>query len=66
MLTPRSQKRLALCFGALGIALMGADLMITQNFFTHVAELMAASIACFIIALLLDRKASQRESKGKD
>lgn len=63
MLTPRSQKRIALGFGALGIGLMGADLLITQNFFIHVAELMAASIACFIIALLLDRRASRAESK---
>ncbi len=35
---------------------MGADLLITRSFFVHIAELMAASIACFIIALLLDRK----------
>ena len=34
---------------------MAADLLITQNFFVHTAELMAASITCFIIALLLDR-----------
>lgn len=63
MLSSRSKKRLALCFGALGIALMAADLMITKNFFSHVAELMAASIACFIIALLLDRNASQGETR---
>ncbi len=39
--------------------------MITGNFFVHVAELMAASITCFIIALLLDRNADQTKSKEK-
>ncbi len=65
MLSFRNKKRLALCFGVLGIGLMGADLMMTGNFFIHVAELMAASITCFIIALLLDRNAEQTESKEK-
>jgi hypothetical protein len=65
MLTPRNQKRLALFFGVAGIGLMGADLMITGSFFIHTAELMAASIACFIIALLLDRKASQSKTPEK-
>ncbi len=58
LLSPRNQKRLALGFGVCGIGFMGADLMITGSFFIHVAELMAASIACFIIALLLDHRAS--------
>lgn len=66
MLSSRNQKRLALCFGVLGIGIMGADLMITGNFFVHVAELMAASIICFIIALLLDRNAGQKKSKEKN
>jgi uncharacterized membrane protein len=65
LLSPRNKKRLALFFGVLGIGLMGADLMMTGNFFVHVAELMAASITCFIIALLLDRNADQTKSKEK-
>ncbi len=66
LLSPRTQKRLALGFGVFGIGFMGADLMITGNFFVHVAELMAASITCFIFALLLDRKASQPKSTQKN
>lgn len=65
MLSPRNQKRIALCFGVLGVGLMGADLMITGNFFVHVAELMAASIICFIIALLLDYKANKQIKQEK-
>lgn len=42
---------------------MGADLLMTRNFFVHIAELMAASISCFIIALLLDRKPAQPKSE---
>jgi len=57
---PRTIKRISLAFGLLGLLLMGVDLLITRNFFSHVAELMVASIACFIIALLLDRKAERR------
>jgi len=57
-MTSRTQKRLALGFGVMGIGLMGVDLMITRNIFVHTAELMFASIACFIIALILDRKAA--------
>ncbi len=44
----------------LGIALMGVDLMITQNFFTHIGELMAASSSCFFLDLVCDR-----DQKGK-
>ncbi len=49
------RKRLAMGFGVLGIALMGVDLMMTRNFFTHIGELMAASIICFVLAIVLDR-----------
>jgi len=49
------RKRLAMAFAVLGICLMGVDIMITRNFFTHVGELMIASILCFVIALTLDR-----------
>jgi len=65
MFSPRNQKRVALFFGVVGVGLMGADLMITGSFFIHTAELMAASISCFIIALLLDRKASQAKNEKK-
>lgn len=42
-------------FSVLGIVLMGVDILSTRNFFIHIGELMAASIACFVIALILDR-----------
>ena len=66
MLSPRYQRRLALGFCVFGIGLMGADLMITGSFFVHVAELMAASILSFIIALLLDRRANRPKSGTKN
>lgn len=50
-----SRKRLAMFFAVLGIVLMGVDLMMTRNFFTHVGELMVASILCFVIGIVLDR-----------
>lgn len=62
MLSRKTRKRLAMWLGALGIALMGVDLYLTRDFFTHIAELMLASIACFVLALLLDRSASGREN----
>ncbi len=49
------RKRLAMLFGVFGIVLMGVDLMMTRNFFVHIGELMAASLLCFVLALLLDR-----------
>ena len=62
MSKPSTLKRLALAFGIGGVVLMGIDLLITRNFFTHVAELMASSIACFVIALILDHKAGGKKS----
>ena len=50
-----TRKRLAMTFSVLGIALMGLDILMTRNFFVHVGELMAASILCFVVALVLDR-----------
>lgn len=43
---------------------MMVDLLLTGNFFVHIAELMAASIACFIIALVLDRLAERNKGQG--
>lgn len=63
LFSPRNKKRLALFFGVIGIGIMGADLLITGSFFVHVAELMVASIACFIIALVLDRRASHQKAE---
>jgi ABC-type microcin C transport system permease subunit YejB len=62
-----TRKRLAMFFAVLGIGLMGVDLMITRNFFTHVGELMVASIVCFVIGIVLDRDSGgkpEREKKG--
>ncbi len=61
-----TRKRLAMTFSVLGIALMGVDILSTRNFFVHVGELMAASILCFVIALVLDRDPKgRRGSPGK-
>ncbi len=51
-----NRKRLAMAFAILGTALMGVDLMLTRNFFSHIGELMAASLACFVIGIILDRQ----------
>lgn len=59
-----NRKRWSMTFAVLGISLMGVDLLLTRNFFTHIAELMVASIACFILALVLDRGAG-REQQDK-
>lgn len=50
-----TKERLSMSFGVLGILLMGVDLMMTQNFFTHIGELMLASLLCFVIAIVIDR-----------
>ncbi len=34
---------------------MGIDLILTRDFFTHIGELMAASLLCFAAAIYLDR-----------
>jgi ABC-type proline/glycine betaine transport system permease subunit len=52
-----TRRRLAMPFAVIGIALMGVDILATRNFFVHVGELMAASLACFVVALVLDRTA---------
>lgn len=49
------RKRWAMGFAVLGMILMGVDLLMTRNVFVHIAELMGASILCFVCALLLDR-----------
>jgi len=62
MLSIKQKKRLSLGFGILGVVLMGVDLLITGNFFSHIAELMLSSILCFILALILDRAAQGDET----
>lgn len=61
-----TRKRLSMFFSATGICLMGVDLMMTRNFFTHIGELMAASVVCLVIGIVLDRdpkKATSRPTK---
>ncbi len=60
-----TRKRLAMAFSVLGIGLMGVDLMMTRNFFTHIGELMALSIFCFVIGIVLDRE-PDREKRSKE
>ncbi len=57
------RKRLAMLFCVLGVVLMGVDLLLTRNIFTHIAELMGASLLCFIIGLTLDRSADRQNSQ---
>lgn len=53
-------------FAVLGMGLMGVDLLLTRNFFVHIAELMAASILCFVCALLLDRGPTRSRADDGD
>lgn len=61
-----TRKRLAMAFSILGVALMGVDLMMTRDFFVHIGELMAASILCFVIGIVLDRPPRRPLSSGGD
>ena len=56
-----TRKRLATAFTVLGVGLMAADLLITGSIFVHTAELMAASILSFIIALVLEHAPGARK-----
>jgi hypothetical protein len=58
-----NRQRVAMGFALLGTLLMGVDLLLTGNFFVHIGELMAASILCFIIALVLDRTSDRRQEE---
>lgn len=49
------RKRLALMFAVAGVVLMGVDLSLTRNFFSHIGELMVLSLLCFATGLVLDR-----------
>lgn len=59
-----SRRRLAMLFSCIGIALMGADLLITRNVFTHIGELMAASILCLVLGIVLDRPPKNAQRNG--
>jgi len=50
-----TRSRIATALAVTGIVLMGVDLMITRSLFIHVGELMAASLLCFVSALVVDR-----------
>lgn len=61
-----TRKRLSMLFCSIGIGLMGVDLLMTRNFFVHIGELMAASIICLIIGLVLDRRSGEdRENAAR-
>jgi len=47
---------LAIFFSATGIALMGVDLLMTRNFFSHIGELMVLSVLCLAAGIVLDRR----------
>ncbi|NCO50865.1 MAG: hypothetical protein GW875_02035 [Deltaproteobacteria bacterium] len=50
-----TRRRMSQCCAALAVVLMVVDLLVTGSFFVHSAELMTASVGCFIAALLLDK-----------
>lgn len=56
------RKRLALLFSVAGIVLMGVDLSLTRNFFTHIGELMVLSLLCFATGIMLDRDPRPKNS----
>jgi hypothetical protein len=55
MRLPGNRKRWAMGCALCGMVLMGVDLLVTRNFFIHVAELMVPSLICFALALFIDR-----------
>lgn len=57
MKLPGHRRQWAIGFALLGVVLMGVDLLVTRNFFVHVAELMIPSLFCFVLALVIDRGA---------
>lgn len=61
-----TRRRLATAFTVLGVLLMAADLLVTGSFFVHIAELMAASILSFIIALVLEHAPGARKDAGPE
>lgn len=61
-----TRKRLSMGLSVLGVVLMGADLLLTRNFFVHIGELMGASILCLILALVLDRQRPARTLSAQD
>lgn len=56
-----TRQRMATAFTVLGVLLMAVDLLMTGSFFVHIAELMAASILSFIIALVLEHAPTARK-----
>lgn len=56
------RKRLALLFSVAGIVLMGVDLTLTRNFFSHIGELMVLSLLCFATGIMLDRDPRPKNS----
>lgn len=56
------RKRLALMFAVAGVVLMGVDLSLTRNFFSHIGELMVLSLLCFATGLVLDRDPRAKNS----
>ncbi len=59
-----TRKRLSMGCAILGMILMGVDLMLTRNFFTHIGELMVASLLCFVTAIYLDRTPAEHKAKS--
>ncbi len=49
------RKRLAMLCSVAGIVLMGVDLSLTRNFFSHVGELMVLSLLLLAAGIMLDR-----------
>jgi len=50
------RRHLAIFFSATGFALMGVDLLMTRNFFSHIGELMVLSVLCLAAGIVFDRQ----------
>lgn len=50
-----TRQRAAMALSILGVCLMGIDLLLTRSIFTHIGELMIASLLCFAAGIALDR-----------
>lgn len=60
-----TRQRLSMTFSILGITLMGVDLMVTRNFFSHVGEIMVLSLLCLVTGIVLSRQPKEATSSER-
>lgn len=59
------RRHLATFFSATGFALMGVDLLMTRNFFSHIGELMVLSVLCLAAGIVVDRQPKVQRQKSE-